>query len=105
MSTSKLTFISDLEAIVRDRLRNPSDSSYTAKLVAAGTKRIAQKVGEEAVELALAATSDDQEETLDEAADLVYHLIVLLANQGLSLSDVAARLESRHLGQESRAPG
>ncbi|MCP4299867.1 MAG: phosphoribosyl-ATP diphosphatase [Gammaproteobacteria bacterium] len=105
VSASDLKFISDLEAIVRGRFRNPSDSSYTAKLVAAGTKRIAQKVGEEAVELALAATSDDREETLDEAADLVYHLIVLLANQGLSLSDVAARLESRHLGQESRAPG
>lgn len=99
MSASDLKFISDLEAIVRDRFRNPSDTSYTAELAAAGIKRIAQKVGEEAVELALAATSDDREETLDEAADLVYHLIVLLAKQDLSLSDVAARLESRHLGR------
>ncbi|MCP4300455.1 MAG: phosphoribosyl-ATP diphosphatase, partial [Gammaproteobacteria bacterium] len=92
MSASDLKFISDLEAIVRARLKNPSDTSSTAKLASEGIKRSAQKVGEEAVELALAATSDDQEETLDEAADLVYHLIVLLANQGLSLSDVAARL-------------
>lgn len=100
MSASNLNFISDLEAIVQDRLRNPSDTSYTAKLASAGIKRIAQKVGEEAVELALAAISDDRQEILDEAADLVYHLIVLLANQGLSLSDVAATLEARHRGRD-----
>jgi len=93
---SDIAFISKLEDIVQERLNNRNDESYTARLAAAGTKRIAQKVGEEGVELALAASSGDREETIDEAADLVYHLIVLLADQGLSLADVAKRLESRH---------
>ena len=96
MRNSDIAFISKLEDIVQERLNNRNDESYTARLAAAGTKRIAQKVGEEGVELALAASSGDREETIDEAADLVYHLIVLLADQGLSLADVAKRLESRH---------
>ena len=101
MTKSDIAFIGQLETIVQERLNNPSDASYTAQLAAAGTKRIAQKVGEEAVELALAATSGDREEIIDEAADLVYHLIVLLADQRLSLTDIANRLESRHAGHES----
>ena len=96
MSTSDLTFLAELENIVRDRLQTPREGSYTARLAAAGTKRIAQKVGEEGVELALAAVAGDREETLEEAADLVYHLIVLLANQHLSLAAVADILKSRH---------
>lgn len=96
MNNSDIDFIGQLEAIVLDRLENPSDDSYTAKLAAAGTKRIAQKVGEEGVELALAAISGDREEITDEAADLIYHLIVLLADQGLSLNDVGRRLQFRH---------
>ena len=96
MATSDLKFLSELEAVVRDRLANPDSSSYTASLVAAGTKRIAQKIGEEGVELALAALSNDRDELLDEAADLVYHLIVLLQHLDLGLGDVAERLESRH---------
>jgi len=98
---SDIEFFSKLETIVHERLKNPGDQSYTAKLVAAGTKRIAQKLGEEGVELALAATSGDREEIIDEAADLVYHLIVLLADQGLSLPDIAERLEARHAGRSS----
>lgn len=98
MSTSDLTFLAELERIVQDRLRNPRDASYTASLAAAGTRRIAQKVGEEGVETALAAMTGDHSELLSEAADLVYHLIVLLADQGLSLADVATTLESRHAG-------
>ena len=96
MSTSDLRFLAELETIVRDRLQAPREGSYTSRLAAAGTKRIAQKVGEEGVELALAAVAGDRRETLDEAADLLYHLIVLLANQGLSLAAVADILESRH---------
>jgi len=96
VNNSDIDFIGQLEAIVLDRLENPSDDSYTAKLAAAGTKRIAQKVGEEGVELALAAISGDREEITDEAADLIYHLIVLLADQGLSLNDVGRRLQFRH---------
>jgi phosphoribosyl-ATP pyrophosphohydrolase/phosphoribosyl-AMP cyclohydrolase len=91
-----LEFFGKLEAVVQDRLRNPNDSSYTASLAAAGRRRIAQKVGEEGVELALASVSGDREEIINEAADLIYHLIVLLANQRLSLAEVAQRLEARH---------
>lgn len=96
MSKPDIEFIAKLECIVRDRLQQGSDESYTARLAASGTRRIAQKVGEEGVELALAATSGNQQETIDEAADLVYHLIVLLNERGLSLEDVSRRLASRH---------
>lgn len=96
MSNSNIAFIGKLETIVQNRLKNPDEKSYTAKLAAMGTKRIAQKVGEEGVELALAATSGNREEIVDEAADLIYHMIVLFADQGLSLADVATRLELRH---------
>ena len=91
-----IRFLATLETIVRARLETGGDESYTARLAAAGPRRVAQKVGEEAVEVALAATSGTRQETIDEAADLVYHLIVLLNERGLSLEDVARRLESRH---------
>ena len=91
-----ISFLVELERIVRSRIGSSSEESYTASLLKAGTKRIAQKVGEEGVELALAATSGDRNEVVDEAADLMYHVIVLLAQQDLSLQDVCARLESRH---------
>lgn len=96
MSKPDIRFIAELEEIVRKRLEEGSEESYTARLAASGTKRVAQKVGEEGVELALAATSGSQQETIDEAADLVYHLIVLLSERGLSLEDVAHRLQTRH---------
>jgi len=91
-----IAFIAELEVIIAQRLAAGGEESYTARLAAAGTKRIAQKVGEEGVELALAAAAGSQQETIDEAADLVYHLIVLLADRGLSLEDIATRLEARH---------
>jgi len=91
-----ITFIAELESIVVQRLAAGGDESYTAQLATAGTKRIAQKVGEEGVELALAAAAGSQQEIIDEAADLIYHLIVLLADRGLSLEDIATRLETRH---------
>lgn len=99
MNNSDLAFIGKLESIVQERLKNPGQNSYTAKLLAAGTQRMAQKVGEEGVELALAATAGKRNEIVDEAADLIYHVIVLLADQGVSLTDVADRLESRHSGK------
>lgn len=101
MSTSDITFLEELETIVNERLQNPSGSSYTAKLARAGNKRIAQKVGEEGVELALAAAAGDKDEVVEESADLLYHVIVLLAVQGLGLADVSRCLRSRH--QESQA--
>jgi len=96
MTGTSIDFLLQLEDIIADRVANPSNDSYTAQLAAAGVKRIAQKVGEEAVELALASVAGDREETLNEAADLVYHLLVLLSKQDLRLSDVAATLAARH---------
>ena len=98
MSISDIAFLEDLETIVKDRLQNPTEESYTARLASAGTKRIAQKVGEEGVELALAAASGDADEIVDEAADLLYHVLVLLATQNLGLKDVCDRLQTRHGG-------
>ena len=72
------------------------ETSYTAKLYASGTKRIAQKVGEEGVETALAATVNDRFELKNEASDLVYHLLVLLQDQGLDLGEVIDNLKNRH---------
>lgn len=96
MTTSKLTFLSTLENLIADRKASPSPTSYTSELFAAGTQRIAQKVGEEAVELALASCHDNRAETIAESADLIYHLLVLLANQEIPLSEVLAALEARH---------
>ena len=96
MSKPDIEFIAELESIVKARLAQGGDESYTVRLAAAGTKRIAQKVGEEGVELALAAVAGSQQEIVDEAADLVYHLIVLLADKGLSIEDIAERLRARH---------
>ena len=98
MSAANLDFLGQLESVIQQRLRAGDDGSYTARLAAAGDKRMAQKVGEEAVELALATVSGDRTEQLDEAADLVYHLLVLLNTRGLSLADVCAVLERRHAG-------
>jgi len=98
MSISDIAFLAELETIVKSRLHEAAAESYTARLAAAGTKRIAQKVGEEGVELALAATAGNKEEITDEAADLLYHMIVLLAVQGLGLKDVCERLRARHSG-------
>lgn len=91
-----LTFIADLERVIAARKGADPESSYTASLYARGTKRIAQKVGEEGVEVALAAMAKDMDELTCESADLLYHLIVLLQNEGLQLSDIAAKLQERH---------
>lgn len=96
MSNSDFSFLATLEAVIRDRLDNPDSKSYTASLAASGRQRIAQKVGEEAVELALASVAGNEEEVIDEAADLVYHLLVLLRMQDLDLGRVVARLQERH---------
>jgi phosphoribosyl-ATP pyrophosphohydrolase/phosphoribosyl-AMP cyclohydrolase len=98
VSISDIAFLEDLEMIVHSRLKDPTEDSYTARLARAGTKRIAQKVGEEGVELALAAAMGDKDEVIDEAADLLYHMIVLLTVQDLGLKDVCDRLRTRHSG-------
>ena len=96
MTACDIGFLSELEGIVRQRIDENAPDSYTVSLVNRGRARIAQKLGEEALELAIATASDDRAGELDEAADLVYHLIVLLAARDLSLSDVAGRLRARH---------
>lgn len=84
-----------LEQTIRDRAAADPSESWTAKLLASGPKRIAQKVGEEGVETALAGAAGDEAELASEAADLIYHLLVLLRSRGLSLQDVLDVLESR----------
>jgi len=92
----KIQFLSQLEGVIRQRDRDRPPGSYTTELLESGTKRIAQKVGEEGVETALAATAGDLEETLNESADLLYHLLVLLRSRGLNLSNLLEVLSSRH---------
>jgi len=87
-----------LNDIIESRKGAPVDSSYTASLFAQGIKRAAQKVGEEGVEVALAAVAGDDKELLNESADLLYHLLVLLAARDRSLNDVLAVLAQRHNG-------
>ena len=91
-------FLARLERVVESRRGTDPDSSYTARLLAEGVKRCAQKVGEEGVEVALAATAGDSDELIDESADLLYHLLVTLAASDVSLEEVCRRLESRHRG-------
>ena len=91
-----LAFLDQLEQVIHSRYGADPSSSYTASLFAKGVKRIAQKVGEEGVETALAATVGDREELKNEAADLIYHLLVLLKSQDLALHDVLEVLRQRH---------
>lgn len=92
----EISFIAELEQLLSDRKGADPESSYTARLYNKGIKRIAQKVGEEGVETALAATVRDLDELKNESADLLYHLIVLLQASDLELSDVIAVLKQRH---------
>ena len=85
-----------LEAIIRDRRSKPVAGSYTNRLFAEGREKIAQKVGEEAVEVLIAALGQSRDEQIDELADLFYHTLVLMAELDLSLDDVKQRLRERH---------
>ncbi len=96
MRESKITFLEELERIIESRINEGNRDSYTVQLAESGTARMAQKVGEEAVELVLAAASGDRNAQLDETADLLYHLLVLLNDKAISLADVADVLEQRH---------
>ncbi|WP_068073691.1 phosphoribosyl-ATP diphosphatase [Novosphingobium lentum] len=87
--------LSRLEATIAERLTGDPASSYVAKLNARGVGKIAQKVGEEAVETVIAALSGNDAELVGEAADLLFHLIVLLAAKGVPLADVLAELQRR----------
>ena len=98
MTSNNIEFLGSLEGVIRDRLTERRTDSYTASLAASGDKRIAQKVGEEAVELALATVAGNRTEILEEAADLMYHLLVLLNTRDMTLADVVSTLEDRHTG-------
>ena len=87
--------LAELDALIAQRHRDRPVGSYTTTLFDSGTRRIAQKVGEEGVEVALAAVAQDEQALLEESADLMYHLIVMLRARGLSLEDVRGVLASR----------
>ncbi len=93
---SKTGFIDQLRAIIKDRKNNPSEKSYTASLFAKGINKIAQKVGEEAVEIVIEAKDDNKELFLGEAADLLFHYLILLEAKGYELDEVMQVLIDRH---------
>lgn len=89
-------FIFELENIITDRYENPVEGSYINKMRAKGLNKIAQKVGEEGVETVIAALAETEEEFIGEASDLLFHLMFLLKEKGLSIKDIANNLEKRH---------
>ena len=89
-------FLSTLESIIADRRNNPTEKSYTASLFAKGINKIAQKVGEEAVEVVIEAKDSNDELFLNESADLLFHYLILLQAKGFQLSDVINVLKKRH---------
>ena len=93
---SKLNFLEELEGVIDERLRERPQDSYTASLAAAGMHRVAQKVGEEGVEVALAGALEKDDLLISECADLLFHVIVMLRLRRLSLADVAEKLQERH---------
>ncbi|MCM0041561.1 MAG: bifunctional phosphoribosyl-AMP cyclohydrolase/phosphoribosyl-ATP diphosphatase HisIE [Algoriphagus sp.] len=95
-NTSQTGFIDHLRAIIKDRKVNPTEGSYTASLFAKGINKLAQKVGEEAVELVIESKDDNKELFLGEAADLLFHYLVLLEAKGYELDEVVEVLKQRH---------
>ena len=102
-SASTTGFLDQLSALIASRYRTMPENSYTTSLFRDGTARIAQKVGEEGVELALARMKNDPEETKNEAADLLFHMMVLVEDADLAFSDVVAVLQERHKVESSNA--
>ncbi len=89
-------FLSDLEAVIKSRKESPSDASYVASLFEKGINKIAQKVGEEAVEVVIEAKDDDEKLFLDESADLLFHYLILLQAKGYTLKHIEEVLKQRH---------
>lgn len=92
--------LKQLEAIIADRKTNPTSGSYTAELFHKGRPKIAQKVGEEATEVIVAALAQSREEQVGELCDLFYHTLVLMADLGITLDEVGVELEKRHKARE-----
>jgi len=95
-----VAFLGRLEQVIAARIEDKPAGSYTAKLLAEGTRRVAQKVGEEGLELALASVAQSDREMIGEAADLLYHTLLLLKVRNLSLAQVVDELEARHAARE-----
>lgn len=95
-----LAFLARLESVIAERISSQPEGSYTARIWSKGLTRMAQKVGEEGVELALAAVAQDEPRVIGEAADLLFHLQLLLKARNLSLEAVVAELEQRHAAKE-----
>ena len=91
-----MDILDTLMATLQDRKANPSPSSYTTSLLEAGEDEIVKKIGEEAVEVIIAAKGQGDERVVEETADLLYHTLVLLVSRGLSLDDIRAELTRRH---------
>ncbi len=100
-----VAFLATLERVIDDRLARRPAGSYTAQLLSQGPTRIAQKVGEEGVEVALAAARGNDREVIDEVADLLYHVLVLLKARGLTLGEVLRELQARHVPTNERSGG
>ena len=95
-AATSIAFLAKLEAVVAQRATEKPEASYTARLLEKGVTRVAQKVGEEGVELALAAAVENDDKVIGESADLLFHLLVLLRARGVGLDQVVNELEKRH---------
>jgi phosphoribosyl-ATP pyrophosphohydrolase/phosphoribosyl-AMP cyclohydrolase len=95
-AATRLSFLASLEQIIAQRIAETPEGSYTARLVQSGVRRVAQKVGEEGLEVALAGCGEDDSALLGECADLIYHLLVLLRTRSLNLDQVVDVLQARH---------
>lgn len=93
---SSLNFLNELFALIKERKSELPENSYTTRLFKSGANRIIQKVGEEAIETVIAAKNRDKKEIINEASDLLYHLFVMLAEQGIEFSEIVGNLETRH---------
>lgn len=99
-SSAKAGFLNHLKTVIRERKNNPSENSYTSSLFKKGINKVAQKVGEEAVELVIEAKDDDEDLFKNEAADLMYHYLVLLEAKNVDLDVIMDVLKERHLGKK-----
>jgi len=95
-AATNIAFLGKLESVVAQRASEKPEDSYTARLLAKGINKVAQKVGEEGVETALAGVNESDQQLVEESADLLFHLLVLLRARGLRLGQVVRQLETRH---------
>jgi phosphoribosyl-AMP cyclohydrolase / phosphoribosyl-ATP pyrophosphohydrolase len=95
-AVSSIGFLAKLEGVIAQRATDKPETSYTARLLSKGLGKVAQKVGEEGVETALAGAGESEQKVIEESADLLFHLLVLLRARGLTLAQVVQTLEARH---------